>query len=500
MLLRCGNSLKKLRVAGNLVLGLGLWIFIGGWIPSIVWGAPKAKVQSKAKVLKAPSSQQTTSAKEEEADSSSDTQVLSGFLAEVGGADPVQLPLLHLARVEDFVLKNAIVAKTQERKDAPARHLTLYRDGAVVSQTVPTREIHRQGRFILPHLSSAVEEASLIFRPPGETTVLDYWFEDEAERPYPVSQGTPSRPTSRALYFNVTEAELKEEDLWKIQYTVGGLSWSTDHRIELSSDHSHILFSTILTVRNQSGIDFKEAQLQFVERSLPESGEAEAAQADLEIPAYRYSVPVDLPAFQDRKIIWVQARRLTLSRCCGLFVGGEFLQKMEGPAVPPLESAISFPNVKGVGLGQSLPGGCVTLYHYREGFLSRLGFTTLSPVDKDSDIIVRLPAAMVHAVSPEGKIQALRPEGSLEVQLVQESYRELNVTLAEADYRLTLRNPQESPLALSVTLDAKKGQQYAVVRSNIAPTFNKNGEAVWSLEVPAQGSRELRYKLTLRTR
>lgn len=384
------------------------------------------------------------------------------------------------------VLQNAeILAKSPQSPDYPSTYVSLYRNGAVVSRVFTQQKICKNGQLVISHLSSAVDPSSFIFCPPEGATVLEYGFE-----PHKTST-TSAEFCPQTLVLDVQDADnLKKNALWKIQYALNGISWKADHAVELSADQRHILFSTILTVQNRSGIDFKDAELQFFECALPcPKGEAEGESVGTESRGvYRYERRTGLPANQERRLLWTQARHVALSTRRGLFVGGDFLQKMEAPAAPLLENALSFPNVRGVGLGIPLPEGRVTVYHQKDGFVSRIGVTALSPVPIGSDVTIRLPAS-AHS----------QQDDALEAQLVQESYRELNAMLAEAEYRLIVKNLQADSVPLSITVDARKGVKYSVVRSNVRFDTNKNGEAVWNVEIPAQSSREIRYKLTLKT-
>lgn len=377
-----------------------------------------------------------------------------------------------------------ILAKTPERTDHPATRLSLYHDGAVVSRIFTNQEIHKDGQFIIPSFSDSVEPTSFVFRPPEGVTVLGYWFEPAKK----VLNTHSSETAQKDLILDVRDTDaLQQQSLWKVQYSLGGISWQSEHIIELSADRRHALFSTLLTIRNHSGIALKDAEIQFIEGELPRLQDGSAPEVRPQSVQYRYSERMDLPAGQERRLLWGQARHIALATRRGLFVGGEFLQKMEESATPLLESALSFPNVKGVGLGLPIPEGRVAVYHQQDGFVSRIGFAKLASVPVGSDVTIRLPASA-------------RPQenDALEAQLVQESYRELNATLAEAEYHLVLRNLQSDPISLSITIDTRKGIQYAVARSNVRADRNRNGEAVWNIEIPAQGNREIRYKLTLK--
>lgn len=374
------------------------------------------------------------------------------------------------------------LTKAPEPSNQPSTRLTLYRDGAVVNRTLMDQELHKKERFVISHLSSAVEPSSFVVHPPEGATVAGYWLES--------SEATSSDLYPQRLVLNVLDADsLKKTALWNVQYALNGISWRADHVIIFSEDRRHALFTTGITVQNDSGISFKDVEFQLVEQGLPRPQEDVEKRPSLCSDAtYRYKRRTDLPAHQKRHFVWVQANHVTLTVQRGLFVGGKFLQRMEAPATPLLENKFSFPNIKGVGLGYPLPEGRVAIYEQKEGFSSCIGFSRLPTLLRGNDVTIRFPSV---AHSPQND--------TLEVQLFQENYREINTTLAEADYRLILRNLQADTTSLSITIDSEKGIQYSVARSNIRCDRNQNGEAVWNVEIPARETLEIRYKLTLKT-
>jgi hypothetical protein len=199
---------------------------------------------------------------------------------------------------------------------------------------------------------------------------------------------------------------------------------------------------------------------------------------------------------QGKIIMLSNVKRVEISSMSGLFVGGSFLKKMTGVAYPKIEKWITFPNIKGIGLGYSLPSGAVSVYYARENFLTHIGFSTISSVRPGNDVTIRMPSLLQRQ-----KDQAAKDDIEytfLNAQLIQESYKELNPALSEVEYRLIIKNSKDSQISLTITIDKEKTKEYSISRSNVSYEKNKEDEAFWRLEIPPNGTRELRYKLIIR--
>lgn len=426
--------------------------------------------------------------------------------------EPLDISIRSLAKEENFISESSIIVEENEKhEDFYNTKLCWYLDGATVSISIPDKEIHQGEEFKISNLSDSVDEKSIIVRCPDSVILDEYKLLkvlplDENKNKIKKTNILNNKKilsSDRFLKLNVHKIDkISENDLWKIQYSVKNVSWLTNHLIEFSSDKKHITFVTVIRVSNQSGIYFKNAQIQFLEHELPKdinkgesSGEFIQTYTGPSI-IYKHYTKGDIAPNQDKMIVWNSAKRIAITTSNGLFVGGEFLKKMNETAYPQIENWISFPNIKEVGLGKSLPSGRVSVYHNRDGFVSLIGFANMNQVKAGTDVTIRMPPFLQYRSFEKTENE----DDHLDAQLVQESYRTLTPTIAEAEYRLVLKNSKNTPVSLTVTIDTHKTQKYSLARSSInSYEKNKRGEVCWKLEIPPRGSRELRYKLTLRS-
>ncbi len=440
----------------------------------------------------------------------------------------------------EALVSEKIITRTSDigTKESSLTKICWYLNGAVVRITCREKDVRSDGEFVISNLSSAVDESSLIVRGPNAVVLNEYRlvdgvsatdshqglpatpsFQSSSSRTYsdPNSKASkfvrePPRKhllggrvsndlllqtpcvTPRYLKMNVhEETPVSDDELWSLQYTVGGVSWCAHHVIELGTDRQHITFVTVFHVENHSGIHFRGASLQFIDCDLPKPDVTDSNPVIAPFMIYSYPVISDLAPDQKKMIVWNSARRVTVRNSSGLFVGGDFLKKMDLKAYPRVENWISFKNTKEEGLGKYLPGGQVSVYGTRQGFSTLLGYTSMNAVRNDEEITIRMPS-FAHAGRAEDD------DGSLDATLIQESYRALTPAIAEAEYRLVLKNSQNVAVSLSITIDAGKTGMYQVLRSNVSYEKNERGEAFWDLTVPPRGNREIRYKLSIRTR
>lgn len=397
-----------------------------------------------------------------------------------------------------------------------------YFDGAVVTLPIPEKDVHQGEHYRIHHLSTAVDERSIVVKGPESAMVHAYYLKadspadssqtrptgrdpKEVQRETSLSSTTDSAsassessfvPSSQYLELTVSEPISVDDNAeWLLQYNVCHVSWSASHIVELTKDRQHISFSTFFHVQNLSGIPFQQARVWFIDKNLPQVG-GESTNHTTPAYAYRYPFPLDLGPQQRKVIVWNSAKRIAVRSSNGLFVGGTYLGKMEQKAFPQVENWITFKNTKAEGLGLPLPGGLVSVYSARNGFATLGGYTRMNSARNGEEVTMSMPS-FVHRHGSKKKDE---DEGILEATLVQESYRVLTPTVVETEYRLILKNSQSEATVLTVTLDMSSKVTYQVLRANISHERNERGEAVWTITVPPRGNREVRYKLALRQR
>ncbi|MDR1112298.1 MAG: DUF4140 domain-containing protein, partial [Bacteroidales bacterium] len=280
-----------------------------------------------------------------------------------------------LAKEEYIVSTERFVS--EDLSDKNKTKICLYLDGATVNVLLQNREVYssKSKNFVIHNLSNFVDKKSIFVRGPSAITILSY----------KMNQDNSSK--ARFLELNVKNPyKITDIDNWQIQYVVRNVHWAANHLIELSQNMENVSFVTSFNVKNSSGINFKNAQIQFLDDNLP-SDELDTDKENVvtktcatSYTVYKYGDDVDIISEQNKTILWANAKKVAITSSNGLFVGGPFLKKMTGPAYPQIENWINFPNTENVGLGKHLPSGKVAIYHNRDGFASLIGFSSIKQV------------------------------------------------------------------------------------------------------------------------
>ncbi|MDR1908177.1 MAG: DUF4139 domain-containing protein [Holosporales bacterium] len=406
---------------------------------------------------------------------------------ELSSAD-ANISLLSKINQEDLIIgAGHFLADGVSINAASKERISWYKNGAVVRVSIPHKEVFFEKKFTITNLSPSIDEKSIVVRAPEPLVVTGYKLEK----------------SDNGCFLCLTVKEVgtvQDNDLWQLQYATKDVSWSTNHLVELSSDKGSITLTTTIRIDNQSGINFSNAQIQFFDCDIPQ----DESNKNLDTPASTYIEPsvvyrhhIEGDVGPGKVIVWSTAKRIVVSSSNGLFVGGPYLKKMNETAYPKIENWITFPNTIDVGLGKALPSGRVSVYHNREGFSSLIGFSTMHQVKGGGDVTIRMPSFVQG--SPSRTPEAEAEYSPLDAQLIQENYRVLAPTVSEAEYRLVLKNSNSTSVSLKVTIDSSQSTTYSVARSSINYEKDKKGDVFWLFEIPPRGSRELRYRLTLRT-
>jgi hypothetical protein len=438
-----------------------------------------------------------------------------------------------------FVAENPAV-------NAARTKICWYMNGAVVVTMIPHNEVFVNNEFVIPNLSASVNERSIVVSPPPSVVVSGY----------------NARTTNTQCCLHVTAqiiGTVSDNDLWKVQYITKDVSWSAYYYLEFTPDQNYVTFRAIFRLDNSSGILFQNIQILFFESEIANEEQLKNAEPFITPHAstmYKHFIEGDLGTGRD--ILWCSATRVPVSKRSGLFVGGKCLRKMDKIEYPRVQNWITFPNTADVGLGKALPSGIVSVHRNQDGFTPFMGYSTMNAVRGGDDVTIRTPSELSCGIGSgqrpvlgqgqaQGKSSGIATQGqgqgksnssiagqtqgkllsgsiatqslqgaanagggkdkyaseefshsSLDTQLIQEYYRMLAPNVAESEYKLVLKNPTDKPVQLTVTIDQDKNVQYLLTRSSLSYDKNKQGNVVWTLDIPAFSSREIKYKLTLK--
>jgi hypothetical protein len=369
--------------------------------------------------------------------------------------------------------------------------LTIYKDGALLKQSrhFPLRQ--GEECFRIPDFTHSILAESLMISlsaMPNEARVEEF------------SLTNTDNEQSKALDLTVHSQVDEPKGYLNIAYLFKDMSWQPSYAIQFSTGYEHLMFNGWIEVMNHAGIDFKNAQIQFVDGSVP-NVQSSPLDTDLsKAKGYVYAPALDLLKGVSKRINWVSSQTLTAKKDFRVFVGGNYLNDMDNKvANPVVETWVSFNNTTENGMGQPLPPGVAILYYQDEhGHLDLLGRAPLQYVEPGQEISFKVPVAQI-----EKSNKSDNPVKAIETELEQNQYRHLSDNrITEANYHLSLRNSSSEPITIRVTLDLPNDADWTIVRETVEHKTNGQKEAFWTLDVPAKkgevkGEADLKYQIRL---
>ena len=401
---------------------------------------------------------------------------------------------------------NAEVQEKLPLKDSiQSNILTIYKDATLIQQIRSiSPEAGKDGYSFQGIPSSICPESFMISSSAKENS-----FEISEFSLAPAAAGTSD--LGMILSFKNTTPNLLKQI--QLLYLFKNLDWHIDYALYFSANYEDVKLNAWIEVNNQSGVAFSKAQIQFIDCSIPASFVAlspvvDSAKADMQLhkeethvmPEHAYAYVcdrlIDIPASGAKRISWVNSQGIKAKQDYRLFVGGAYLEDMEGKTTRPMvETWLSFQNTKEQTLGQPLPKGEATLYHSDEkGAIEVLGKALIPHTAVGQEVSVKVPATQAEKnFTTTNDNKTLR---SFETELEQTEFKKLSDKITEASYRLNLKNKANQPITIRVTLDLPQGE-WTVVRENISHQQNGDQQVFWTIQIGANSEVDLKYRVRL---
>lgn len=324
----------------------------------------------------------------------------------------------------------------------------------------------------------------------------DIVFEAEAGR-----EGFRDRPT---LFATLQSAEAGARDLG-VAYLTRGLSWQADYVAALNEAEDRLDLSALITLRNDSGIDFDTATLRLVagvinQVSAPpmmaKAARMEMAMADAPMAA---GAPVAQQPLGDQHLYALE-RPLSLanrqSKQVGLLAVSDvpvtkeyrFEELINGfggaEEIGPVKARVQleFENEEESGLGRPLPAGVVRVYQAGPADLPG----GAAPVFLGEDRI---------AHSASGETLRLTTGRAFDVTGTAKRiiFDRISNKTYETGQIVTVENAKES--AISVKLVGQMPPGWRMVEESLPHEVETANRPVWTLEVPAGGEAKFSYRV-----
>ncbi len=309
-----------------------------------------------------------------------------------------------------------------------------------------------------------------------------------------------SKPTLNWLVENRSSGPQSLET----DYLTKAINWTADYTLTLPPKENSANLSAWVTIKNQSGIGFRDARVQLVAGNLNRvvqnirpmysmqtlvgvgGGMAKAAapemteQAFSEYHLYTVHGKVTLPENDSKQIRLLSASGIHFQKTYELtgqtyyyftpFGGGRKVKE-------PVQAHIKFKNSQANSLGKPLPEGVVRVYQSgADGSLALVGEDRIQHTPKDEELNLYIGNAF--DVTAERK---------------QTDFQGLGRNLFEAAFQVTLHNHKTEPITVNV--NEPMSGQWTILNSSYKYEKTSAFEVKFRVPVPAGGESTLTYRV-----
>lgn len=305
------------------------------------------------------------------------------------------------------------------------------------------------------------------------------------------------------------EVESQKEGIREVElsYLTGGLSWQADYVAELNGNDDHLNLSGWVTLTNESGARYPQAQLQLVagdvnrvEKEMqprgmrpmalaaaPPQAPAMAEESMFEYHLYTLGRPTDIGVNQKKQVALLQAAGVECRKEF-LLQGQDFYYLAQAGEIGrklKVGVFVELNNVKESGLGLPLPAGVVRVYKKdSSGQLQFVGEDRVDHTPEKERIRLHLGEAF-DLTADKRQVHFKKIAGSGPGSAVYES-----------EYELTLKNAKKEKVEVKVR-EPLPGD-WEMVAESIGHTKESAHAASWKVVVPPQGTTTLTYRVRVR--
>ena len=321
---------------------------------------------------------------------------------------------------------------------------------------------------------------------------------------YPkVPENLRARPT---LVVGLHSGAEKSQKL-ELSYLTGGLAWRADYVANLAADEKTLDLSGWVTLTNQSGAAYPNATLQLVagdvnrvqppRRGMPMMAMAKGARADaapemkeeslFEYHLYTLDRPTTLKENQTKQVALLSASNVPVRKEYLLRGESYYYQGSYGELGDKLKVGVfvEFDNKPEARMGMPLPKGIVRVYKRdSEGRAQFVGEDAIDHTPKNE--LVRLKLGDAFDVTARRKQTDYKSLGK------QAPWR----NVVEMAFEVELKNAKKEAVTVAV-LEPIYGD-WEVIQKSHAFTKESAGSAKFKVEVPAEGSATLTYRVRVK--
>lgn len=312
------------------------------------------------------------------------------------------------------------------------------------------------------------------------------------------------RPTLVTQIYNKAATEQTVE----LSYLTGGLAWKADYVAELSPKEDTVDLSGWVTLTNTSGTSYNNAKLQLVagdvnrvQENYPRpmalrknlemmAADAAAPMAEeglLEYHLYSLDRPTTIAENQTKQVALLSATGVPARKELVLRGADYYYQSQQGDLGTKIKVGvfIEFDNKEASKLGMPLPKGIMRVYKKdTQGNAQFVGEDNIDHTSKNEVVRLKLGESFdVTADKKQTDFKVLpRPaKGN---------------SAFESAYEITLKNAKKEKAI--VTVQEPINGDWTILSENTLHKKANSTLAVWKVEVPAEGSTTLNYRVRVK--
>ena len=296
------------------------------------------------------------------------------------------------------------------------------------------------------------------------------------------------------------------EQVVEASYLSGGLNWKADYVLVVNADDTRGDVQGWVTLTNQSGMGFENAQLQLVAGDVNRVQEddfsydgrrdrnevaARAAQAKqkfqeqafFEYHLYTLQRPTSIREQETKQVSLLEATGFDLSKEYVLNGQPYYYRSYNSPGAPIKEKVgvyMQFRNSERNKLGIPLPAGTVRLYKQDErGQQQFIGEDRIDHTPKDEDVRVKVGEAF-----------------DIVAERKQTDYKVIATDIYEYAYEIKIRNHKQGPVTIIV--NEPIGSDWQMVSSNYKAEKTAAFAAQFKVPVAKDGEVKLTYRVRVK--
>lgn len=315
-----------------------------------------------------------------------------------------------------------------------------------------------------------------------------------------VPENLRDRPT---LVVKLHSGESGSQNL-ELTYLTGGLSWNADYVVQLSANEDRLDLNGWVTLTNQSGISYRDAKLQLVagdvnrvqdklfeaatyavRAAAPSTAPRMSEEGLLDFHLYTLDRPTTIAQNQTKQVALLSAAALPVRKEYVLRGADYYYRSSYGELGQKMKVGVFIEFNNKAPLGVPMPRGVMRVYKKDSaGGMQFVGEDRIDHTPKNEKVKLKLGDAFdVTATKKQTAFQKAGESGR---------WSQIN----EAAFRIVLKNAKNTAVTVEV-VEPIPGD-WEILSENHPHSKETANTAIWKIEVPAEGSATLDYRVRVR--